>query len=110
MPADDLLLRRVVVAIYNPANGCFALDGDVLTVTPRSNIPFRVTVPHYFVSVENRTLRAHYGWVQETEPFTASGFLRTYGSRASDEEQEHVSEMLRSIQLVPAGEPVPSIT
>lgn len=99
--------NKVLVARHSPKNGCFAADGEVLTVVPREVVPKEFHVEHYIVSVADMKTRSKYGWVKEVEPFTLTSFLAKYLScPPSDRELEHVRTMLTSISRLPEGTPV----
>ena len=105
---NDTAFASVLVAIFNPANGCLVPDGQVLTVLPRASVPMRACVSHHFVSTRNKALKARYGWVEAREPFTIETFIQqNYDSPPkTEEESAHLTVMLTSIQGLSVGTPV----
>jgi hypothetical protein len=97
------LYSKVLVARFSPQNGCYAADGEVLTIIPTKNLRSNQDAEHNFVSSRDRSLTSKFGWVQEVPAFTLEQFLsRTSEPGAiSDERKEHVQTMLSSIALLP---------
>ncbi|HEY7501927.1 MAG TPA: hypothetical protein VH740_25625 [Vicinamibacterales bacterium] len=96
-----------LVGRFSAKNKCFALDGEVLYVAPRSNVPMKPAVGHRFTSAVNKMVTSKFGWVQNTEPFTVDDFIRKYFNGEIDSAGEsHLITMFRDIQAIEPGKPV----
>lgn len=104
----DKRYSKILVAKFSPQNGCHASEGEVLLLKPKTSIPMKNHVPHYFVSVQNPKQKSKYGWVKEVEDFSLGEFVEKYAVTASssDEELNHISIMLQSIEKLPIDTPV----
>lgn len=99
---------KILVAKHSPKNGCYAPDGQPLTVKAREVVPQKDHVTHFFVSTSDLKTKSKYGWVKEVEPLTLTLFLERYlsGRNLNDLELEHIKTMLTSIRRLPVGTPV----
>jgi hypothetical protein len=96
-----------VVGRFSAENKCFALDGEVLYVAPRLNVPMKAGVAHHFTSAVNSMVKSKFGWVQNTEPFTVEDFVRKYFNGEIDGAGEaHLLTMFSDTRAIEAGKPV----
>ena len=96
-----------LVGKFSAENKCFALDGEVLYVAPRSNVPMKSAVAHHFTSAVNKMVTSKFGWVQNTEPFTVDDFISRYFNGEIDGTGEsHLVTMFHDTQRIEAGKPV----
>jgi hypothetical protein len=100
--------RKLLVGKYSPKNKCAVEDGEVLSVTPRRDVPMKEHVAHCFRGTRNRGSRCQYGWVKEVEPFAYEDFVRVHllGDQPDALTRQHLEVMFNSIQELPGGTPV----
>lgn len=103
----DKTYNRTLVGKYSPSNKCFVPDGVEVYVRPKKTLPKR-DCKHYFISVDDDSVKAPYAWVAEKEaPFNLQDFLtRNHLGAATDDELSHLKIMLDSIQKLDNGTPV----
>ena len=102
------VFKKILVSKYSPENGCFVPDGQRLVILPRTSIPQKDHVAHYFVSASDLKSKCKYGWVKDTAPFTLADFVdkNAAGRVLSNSELGHIETMLASISKLPQGTPV----
>src|SRR5438477_9530191 len=99
------VFSRILVAKHSPSNGCFAREGDILSIRPRETIPKKDHVQHFFVSTSDLKTKSKYGWITAVRPFTLPDFVRKHlqGASLSAAEESHIHTMLTSIEKLPEG-------
>lgn len=104
---NEEVFTKILIAKYSPKNGCFACDGDVLSIKPRKSLPQRDHLRHFFVSVRDFKRKSRYGWVEDVKSFTLTDFVRDHlsNSELSTAELSHIYTMLTSISSLPKGTP-----
>ena len=106
---------KVLVARYSPENHCYACEGEVLSLQPRSKVNVSKTgvvkPQHHFVSGQDGKTPSRYGWVRECrQSFTVDDFIESHITPwrriVSSSEREGIQIMLHAIQSLPENTPV----
>jgi hypothetical protein len=107
MDEQEIKYEKILVAKHNPENKCFAEEGAILILKPKTLKINKDHVTHHFLDHLDTKMKSKYGWVKAIEPMTLGQFVAKYvGATADPNEIEHVKVMLDSIQKLSVDTPV----